>query len=187
MTKAAIIPIALTWGASSLVYGVNLEKLASEAATIKAVVMNPVDLETGEGKKAWIEIPELLDVHNATIFEPDRDQLGVAEFRVTKGGYVLLACNFDYQGNPSGGWVDEALSKEEFRRMGWREIRKPKKIGGLLVQSDKRVQTIFFKKVHRGEYFNLRCNKYDPPYPILLGGSSQDSESDPNSPSKRRP
>ncbi|MGI9243464.1 MAG: hypothetical protein ACR2RV_21875, partial [Verrucomicrobiales bacterium] len=119
-------------------------------------------------KKGWIGIPKGFKSHNATIFKPERDQLGVAEFRVTKDGYVLLACNFDYQGNRSGDWVDTVLSKEEIRKMGWKEIRKPKKLGGQLVQQDGRVQTVFFKKVYRGEYFKLRCNKYDPPYPILL-------------------
>lgn len=147
---------------------VDLEKLASQPATIEAVAMNPSALEISEEKKGWNGIPERFKFHNATIFKPERDQLGVAEFRVVKDGYVLLACNFDYQGNRSGGWSEEALSKDEFQKLGWKQIRNPKIAGGSLVQNDGRIQTIFYKKVHKGEYCRLRCNKYDPPYPILL-------------------
>lgn len=166
--KTAMILITLTASSFSSVFGVDLEGLSSEPATIEAKAMSPVPLEISSEKKGWIEIPGKFEAYAATIFKPERDQLGIAEFRVVKDGCLLLACNFDYQGNRSGGWTEEALTKEEFKRMGWREIRKPKKLEGSLIQSDNRVQTIFFKKVYKGEYFRLRCNKYDPPYPILL-------------------
>jgi len=165
--KTTIVIMFTAISISSAV-GVDLEKLSSEPAKIEVKGMKPVSLELTSEKKGWIGIPEKLATYGTTIFKPERDQLGVAEFRVIEDGYVLLACNFDYQGNRSGGWTEETLTKEEFKWMGWKEIRKPKKLGGALIQSDKRVQTMFLKKVYKGEYFKLRCNKYDPPYPILL-------------------
>lgn len=168
--KTLMILVALSPALLPSAKAIDLGKLASEPATIEAVAMDAVTLATSDEKKGWIEIPERFKSHHATIYKPERDQLGVAEFRVVGDGYVLLACHFDYQGNRSGEWAGEALSKDEFRRIGWREVRKPKKLGGSLVQGDGRVQTLFFRRVFRGEYFKLRCNKYDPPYPILLGG-----------------
>ena len=40
-------------------------------------------------------------------------------------------------------------------------------LGGALVKGDNRAQVNFSKTVHQGEKLRLRCNKYDPPYPIL--------------------
>jgi hypothetical protein len=167
--KATLLVIFFAATSLSLGLAVDLEKLASEPAAIEATGMNPAALKISDETKGWIEIPKLFEAHEATIFKPERDQLGVAEFRVVSDGFLLLACHFGYQGNQSGDWAGEALSKEEFREMGWKEIRTPGKTGGSLVQSDHRVQTIFFKRVHKGEAFRLRSNKYDPPYPILLG------------------
>ena len=169
MMRHLILLVCLGLAFLSPALAVDLEKLAAQPATIEVEGMDPVKLRVSGGKQGWIEVPKRFKSRGATVYAPEGGNPGVAEFRVIQDGYVLLACNFDYQGNESGGWKDDALTRDEFRRMGWREIRKPKKIGGALIKGDRRVQTLFYKRVYRGENFKLRCNKYDPPYPILLG------------------
>jgi hypothetical protein len=41
-------------------------------------------------------------------------------------------------------------------------------LGGILVKGDNRAQVVFSKQVRKGDSFRIRCNKYDPPFPILL-------------------
>ncbi|MEM7009931.1 MAG: hypothetical protein AAF585_00480 [Verrucomicrobiota bacterium] len=173
MKPQLLIP-ALFLSTLSLVSAINLDELASNPADIEVIGMTQIPLAVSDEKRGWVEIPKQFEAKKATIFRPDRNQLGVAEFRVRGDGYVILACHFGYQGNSSGGWTEDRLSKEELERIGWKELGKAKKLGGNLVQSDNRTQTIFYKKVFRGEYFKLRCNKYDPPYPILLDQPKQE-------------
>jgi hypothetical protein len=38
----------------------------------------------------------------------------------------------------------------------------------LFIRGDDKKFEVFMKQVKKGEVLNLRCNKYSPPYPILL-------------------
>ena len=42
------------------------------------------------------------------IFVPTSGTNGVTDLKVTTDGYLLLACNFDDQGNREGSWNQEA-------------------------------------------------------------------------------
>jgi hypothetical protein len=92
---------------------------------------------------------------------------GVADFRVTRSGVLLLACNFSYQGNSSGDWKEKRWTKEQFQDHGWR-LLDPAELGGLLIKGDGREQDVFMKEVTEGDEFRLRCNKYDPPFVIVF-------------------
>jgi hypothetical protein len=102
---------------------------------------------------------------------PSASTNGAADIEITADGYLLLACNWDYQGNQSGDWEKERWTEGKFKSKGWDRLSK-NELGGELVKNDNRAQTIFFKRVKKGEHLRLRCNKYDPPYPILLMSKS---------------
>ena len=91
----------------------------------------------------------------------------VADIEIEADGCLFLACNWDYQGNQSGNWEKERWTEKNFKSKGWSRLSKDD-LGGDLIKNDNRAQTIFFKRVKKGEKLRLRCNKYDPPYPILL-------------------
>jgi hypothetical protein len=141
--------------------------MGGNPATISVTNGKMVPLVISTDKKGWSKIPpELTDCH-ATIFEPNKEGQGFIDFDVLEDGYVLLACNFDYQGNASGNWKEEAWSEEDFDSHGWYTVHKSD-ITGSLIQWDNREQTIFYKKVGKGDTYHIRCNKADPPYAILL-------------------
>ncbi|MEX2578153.1 MAG: hypothetical protein WD342_03775 [Verrucomicrobiales bacterium] len=165
--KIRLSAVALCLLFCSSVFAIHAATLATNPARIEAARMTEVPLVLSEVKKGWIEIPLLLKTWSATIFKPDADQLGVARIKVLESGYLLLACNFDYQGNRSGDWTREVMSRNDFLKGGWKELE-ASRLGGELIQQDNRSQVIFYKQVQKGETFSLRCNKYDPPYPILL-------------------
>ena len=48
---------------------------------------------------------------------------------------------------------------------GWAQVR-----GMQMVAWNNRTYSIFTRKAEKGEQFRLRCNKYEPPYVILLDG-----------------
>lgn len=148
-------------------FAIDPEKLAANPAQIEALQMTEVPLVLSEEKGGWIVIPEVFKTWSATIFRPDQKHLGVARITVLEGGYLLIACNFDYQGNKSGDWSRTAMSRRDFVKAGWKELE-ASQLGGELIQQDNRAQVIYYKEVKKGESLSLRCNKYDPPYPILL-------------------
>lgn len=143
--------------------------LEKTPASISVVNMQPVPLVVSASKEGWARIPTALENKGATIYSPTASTNGVADIEVSADGYLLLACNWDYQGNQSGEWEKERWTESKFKAKGWSRLSK-NELGGELVKNDNRAQTLFFKKVKKGEKFRLRCNKYDPPYPILLMG-----------------
>jgi len=145
----------------------SLSEMASDPAQVRGVGMQASPLVVSPGDKGWAEIPPQLTAHHAMILRPLKDQLGHAVLTVTKSGYLLLACNYARQGNASGDWKKSVWTERDFKKREW-GVADKKALGGELVQGDGRVQVIFYKKVRKGEVLDLRCNKYDPPYPILL-------------------
>ena len=88
---------------------------------------------------------------------------GVADFKASAAGRVYLACNYDYQGNRSGGWIEERWMPEQFVENGWSLVQ-----GLELVSWENRSYVVFTKELKAGESGRLRCNKYDPPYFITF-------------------
>ena len=126
------------------------------------------ELKKKDGSPIWGSIPETLAGQNAKIFFPTGGTGGVARYKVTTGGYALLACNYSYQGNSGGGGEATRWSKHKFDDEGWK-LYDEKDLGGKLIKADGREQVIFYKKLEAGEEGELRCNKYDPPYFIVFG------------------
>lgn len=151
----------------SLMHATDLRTLTRSSATISVLNMQPVPLVTSADKNGWARIPAFFSNHGATIFSPSASTNGVADIEIQADGYLFLACNWDYQGNSSGNWEKERWTEKNFKSKGWSRLSK-NDLGGDLVKNDNRAQTIFFKRVKKGEKLRLRCNKYDPPYPILL-------------------
>ncbi|MHB1083047.1 MAG: hypothetical protein ACYC67_26880 [Prosthecobacter sp.] len=151
----------------SLMHAVDLRTLGKSSATISVLNMQPVPLVSSTDKSGWARIPAFFSNHGATIFTPSASTNGVADIEIQADGYLFLACNWDYQGNSSGNWEKERWTEKNFKSKGWARLSK-NDLGGDLVKNDNRAQTIFFKRVKKGEHLRLRCNKYDPPYPILL-------------------
>jgi len=151
---------------------IDWEAVKRAPAQIKVINMQPARLAEEKkkveksDKVGWVKVPPQLKT-GAVIYEPSRSTNGVADVTVLGDGYLMLACNYDNQGNGSGKWDEEAWNEEKFKAEGWQVVAEAD-LGGLLVKNDNRSQTIFLKQVKKGEAFRLRCNKYDPPFPILL-------------------
>jgi hypothetical protein len=93
---------------------------------------------------------------------------GVLEFTVHRSGLVYLAAQWKYEGNRSGGWYEERLSKEQLVEKGWEDTG-PAPWDSSIV--------IFRKMVKEGESYRIRTNKYGAPLLIIpLPGTSPTAE-----------
>lgn len=146
---------------------VSWDVVRRRPAKVDVLGMKSVMLVEGQGKDAWARVPALLTEYEAKIWRPTIPVDGVADFKVLESGYAIVACNFSYQGNSSGDWLNQRWTPKEFFENGWREIS-AEKLGGTLVKGDNREQVLFVKRLAKGETGRLRCNKYDPPYFIIL-------------------
>ena len=155
--------------ASGLDYAktVRWDEIRRQPADVEVLNMLPAPLAEGLGSNSWLRVPPALAGGRSMIFMPNGPVNGVADYKVTAAGYLLVACNWDYQGNPSGGWQKGRWHKTDFILDGWRELTLGD-LGGEFVKSDNREQLILIKKVAVGETGRLRCNKYDPPYFIVV-------------------
>ena len=151
---------------SPLLLAVSLEQIRKDPAQVEVLNMKPVPLVVGEGKTAWVRVPQGLAKFQTQIFASIGRGNGVADYKVTHGGYLVVACNYDYQGNPSGNWTEDRWTREQFYANGWRELV-PEEIGGPLVDGQGRQHVLFVRGVSAGQTGRLRCNKYSPPYFIL--------------------
>lgn len=137
---------------------------AKKPGTIKAMVSTAEKLAISKkdaGGK-WARMPEIL--LGASIYTGDwKRSNGVADFKVTKSGRIFLALNYDYQGNSSGNWTEDRLLAGQFMARGWAQVR-----GAELIAWNNRTYQLFTRVCHKGEHFRLRCNKYEPPYVIVL-------------------
>lgn len=163
--RLPIVMIALAVCAT--VQASDWEGMKRNAASIDVLNMEPTPLVASKDKKGWASVPPQLTKYEAVVYMPSSGTNGVADFKVTADGYLLLACNYDYQGNSSGKWDEEAWDEKRFKTKGWHPLSKTD-LGGILVKGDNRAQVVFVKQVHKGDAFRIRCNKYDPPFPILL-------------------
>lgn len=154
----------------ALTHAADWKAVAKTPATIAVVNMQPGPLAisaNADDKNGWTHVPPQLTSNGATIFTPSGNTNGLADIEIKTDGYMLIACNWDYQGNQSGDWDKDAWDERKFKTKGWDRLTKGE-LGGELIKNGNRVQTVFMKKVKKGDKFRLRCNKYDPPFPILL-------------------
>lgn len=145
--------------------------IRSKPAHVEVKDMVAIPLTPSTAKDGWVRIPLLLWRYNCQIMKPTRKlevATGRIDYTVKNDGYALLACNFSYQGNSGGNWKPERWDKKDFEENGWRELDH-EELGGRLVNGDQREQVVFWKKVRAGETGTIRCNKYEPPYFIILG------------------
>ena len=133
-------------------------------ATVSIVNLTAEPLTEAASAEAgrWMRVPEVL--RGAKVFSgsPIKHN-GVADFKATAAGRVYLACNYDYQGNRSGGWIEERWMPEQFVEKGWSLVP-----GLELVSWENRSYVLFTKELKAGESGRLRCNKYEPPYFITF-------------------
>ena len=139
---------------------------------IKAMISTAEKLVLSEkdaGGK-WARVPEIL--LGASIYTGDwKRSNGVADFELTKNGRIFLALNYDYQGNGSGNWTEDRLLAGQFMARGWARVR-----GAEMVAWNNFSFSIFTRVCEKGEHFRLRCNKYEPPYVIMLDGGAATGE-----------
>ena len=133
--------------------------------------MKLVPLVVSTNALGWEEVPPVFRERSAQIMAltvPAGVETGAAEYTARSAGYAIIACNFGYQGNNSGGWTDSRWQAGDFATHGWTPIPQSE-LGGFLTSVDvHRVQVLFWKQVAAGETGRIRCNKYYPPYFIVL-------------------
>ncbi len=169
--KVRIHAIALTIAFVSTLHGLDWTSVWSQPASIRVVNMEAVPLVASDDGKSWARVPLHLATYGARVHMPTGSTNGIADIEVTGSGYLMLACNYDYQGNASGDWQKDVWDISQFQEKGWRRM-KPGELGGLLVKGDNREQIVFVKRVKEGDRLRIRCNKHDPPFPILVAPPS---------------
>lgn len=158
---------AVTMTLCATAHAADWEAMKRTPAQIEVLNMEPTPLVASKEKTGWASVPPQLTKYAAIVYMPSGGTNGVADIKVNSDGYLMLACNYDYQGNSSGKWDEEDWNEKKFKSKGWHMMSKTD-LGGLLVKGDNRAQVVFAKQVRKGDTLRIRCNKYDPPYPILL-------------------
>ncbi len=170
LVVTAVKSIADAPALSAAAANIDWEKVRATPAKLSVLNMELVPLVVSKEKSGWLSVPQRLLSHKTQIFRPTGTTNGAADYTVTADGYMLVACNYDYQGNASGSWQEEAWSVAAFRAHGWVEASELE-LGGRLVSPLNRAQKIFAKHVKAGESGRLRCNKHDPPFIIVCSMS----------------
>lgn len=159
-TASAKAPAALPWSIPNL-----------KPASVEVRNMKLVPLVVGTNRLDWAVVPDFFRERKAQIMAltvAAGVETGEAEFKVGTSGYVIVGCGYGYQGNPSGDWEPTRWSASDFEARGWSPIP-PSAVGGTLTMVDvNRVMTLFWKRVTAGETGRIRCNKYYPPFFIVL-------------------
>ncbi|MBI1314020.1 hypothetical protein GC176_22220 [bacterium] len=138
---------------------------AKSAADSKAASVAIPDGYTRLGVKGMV--PQKLDkqpvhpcISDAFIYARPKDlglPGGELEFEVESDGLVFLLASWEYDGNPSGGWTQNAVSygmlADEWAPLG-------------VCPWDFRY-SLFFRDCHQGETFSIRTRKYNAPQPIV--------------------
>ncbi len=142
------------------------DSIILEPGAVEVVNMKPVPIVEGKEKNSWLHVPDALK-ENTQVFIENGKASGVADFTATKEGWVLIACDYSYQGNRGGNWQETRWEEKDFQAHGWRKLAK-NELGGLLIDEGNHELTVFTKRLKVGESGRLRCNKYHPPQFILL-------------------
>jgi hypothetical protein len=168
---SAMVLMTFAWAEDppSAAANVDWENVRKSPAKVEVLNMQSMVLEPRQdekGKGGWLTVPDRLN--DCVIFKAVGATNGVADFKVIESGFVILACNYDYQGNSGGDWHRDVWEPIDFARHGWIQASDAE-MGGRLVSHENRVQSIFVKYMNAGETARLRCNKHDPPFIILFG------------------
>jgi hypothetical protein len=167
----SLVSILLTVS-SCAAFAADWEAMNHTPAQIQVVGMHPAPLVQSNDKDGWAKVPAAIAKYNPVIYMPNAGKMGVADITVTGDGYLLISCNYENQGNRGGNWTAEVWDEKKFKTKGW-HVLSGHEMEGELVKGDNRVQVVYSKQVHKGETLRVRCNKYDPPFPILLGGKAE--------------
>ncbi|NBV25545.1 MAG: serine/threonine protein kinase [Proteobacteria bacterium] len=150
--------------------GLTWDEIRKNAAAVEVADKRFVPLVPSAVLKEMAQVPRQFLAFQTKIFYPtdngDKTANAVAEYVVKTDGYLLLACNFSYQGSGTKTFTDR-WTKEQFIANGWKEITAAELGGTLIRGGGERQQVLFIKKATQGERGHLRCNKYDPPYFIV--------------------
>jgi hypothetical protein len=166
--KPTTLLAALSFVLPVATHAADWADMKKNAAKIEVLNMKPTPLVVNNDKDGWARIPPQLDKPDTHVFMPTAAGTnGASDITVLEDGWLIVSCNYDYQGNSSGNWESEVWSESKFKTKGWHPIGK-KELGGQLIKTDGRIQVLFSKKVRKGDSFRLRCNKHAPPYPIVL-------------------
>lgn len=131
-----------------------------EIHNLEAIPLEITPTKDDPKGRGWKDIPDILK--GSPIFSKgiNAGPGGVADITVKKSGLLLLACHYGYEGNSSGGWKSERLTKQQMIEDGWIPA-------GELVKNNNRTYVLFQKEVKAPSRFTIRCNKYGPPLAIL--------------------
>jgi hypothetical protein len=137
---------------------------AGPIAGVEVLNRGPTSLVEGDSTSTWRYLPDF--IRGSTIYSVplvplpgDNPASGKAHFKITQSGTLYIAAAYDYQGNASGGWIDEQTTRPELEAEGWSYTADMR-------YGDGRVFRLFEKQVTAGSEFALRVNKYVPPFAI---------------------
>lgn len=145
-------PAAVVW---------KVDKTSPAVVTVAGLTGSPLVPSPAKAIGIWEKVGD--DWKGATVFNKTTKPEPYAEITVTKAGRVYLACDYSYQGNPSGGWTAEVTKKEDLLKDGWTLVE-----SGLRMWDRKEDMTVFTKVLPAGTKLRLRCNKYWPPTAITF-------------------
>lgn len=148
-------------------YKLDWTRLSTTSARVQSLTSDPIILTESTRNNGWQRVPDAFKRHHAVVYMEKDSYYGVVDFEVVQDGALFLACDFGYQGNPSGDWIEKRWTKEQFINNGWTEVPQDQ-LGGVLVDSHGGEHVVFMKQVERGEKYRLRCNKYRPPRVIVF-------------------
>ena len=161
-------PVEKKDAAEDMTFGFDWADVYKTPARITVAALEPVVLTAPGDDSQWRAIPKALLTHPAAIYSKKTGgDAGVADFKVTNAGYVVVACHYGYEGNTQGDWDEKRWTKKDFQQNGWTLLTE-EQLGGPLVQKNGREYTLFVKKVDAGYSMRLRCNKYEPPLLIVF-------------------
>ncbi len=129
------------------------------AATVSVTNQTPVTVSEEYG---WSGIPDYL--HGAVVYAGTRKPGRTVDFTVDKGGIVVMAASWDYDGNKSGGWYETRTTKQSLKRDGWVDLGSM----SLALGGKDHQYTLFGRTVESGETFQYHTRKYNPPFVIAL-------------------
>ena len=136
----------------------------ADFAQVDVPTLNQQLLIESESSGGWRQIPDALRgsmIHSVSNGHPTGVAGGVVNFDVTQTGLIYLVCHWGYEGNTSGGWTGDRLFMDGLIGLGWSYFDDMKSQGG-------RRYRVLSKTVSSGEHYQIRVNKYGPPWPITL-------------------
>lgn len=158
---ASLSGVVVTGGATSVAIPMFFQVVSTPTPAARIAVTSPTNL-TSAPISTWLDVPSGLagSTIHSVLPAYNVESWGKVQFTVTQSGYLYLALNYDYQGS-DGAWTAERWLKSDFEAAGWTFVP-----GSIQRGTGGRLFEICRKLVSVGEAYSLRCNKYEPPYPI---------------------